>query len=70
MKLSESVIAEKAEGTEAWYVSQRDSKSYLKLPFQPPSPNEQMDAGSSGIRFRSVEQLKQAIGLKNSKSRL
>lgn len=35
-KLSQQVIAERDEASDAWYVSQPDSKSFLKLPFQPP----------------------------------
>ncbi|MEC7718917.1 MAG: hypothetical protein VYC98_13965, partial [Planctomycetota bacterium] len=35
MQLTDLIIAEKEEGTGAWYVSRTDSDAYLKIPFEP-----------------------------------
>ena len=36
MQLTDLIIAEKEEGTGAWYVSKTDSDAYLKIPFKLP----------------------------------
>lgn len=56
MRLTDSVIAEKAEGSEAWYVSRRDSKSYVKLPFQPTANAKLSSAKSNQAQLIASEQ--------------
>lgn len=65
MQLTDLIIAEKEEGTEAWYVSKTDSDAYVKIPFEPPT-GRLLDADSEAAvenrfpsRFRSVSELRE-----------
>ena len=65
MQLTDLIIAEKEEGTGAWYVSKNDSDAYLKIPFEPPkgllldADSEAADENRFPSRFRSVSELRE-----------
>ncbi len=65
MQLTDLIIAEKEEGTGAWYVSKTDTDAYVKIPFEPPkgllldADADAADENRFPSRFRSVSELRE-----------
>lgn len=66
IKLTEHVIAEREEGSDSWYVSEPNSRTYLKVPFKPPvtsvSASElESDLNLSLAQLHSLRMIKQEV---------